>query len=96
MTLDMFVAFTLMAFFGAVCMGLMDGSVPKGIMYAILFLGFLWGIGIGTKVTDNELLWFFVFAPATTAVLFGLVHLIFPKFFPALGKAFLKEVDKRK
>jgi len=96
MTQDMFVAFTLLAIFAAAFLGLLEGSVLKGVMYAIIFLGFMWGMGIGSKFGHNELLMFFVFPFATIALLFGIVHLIFPKFFPALGKALLKDVDKKK
>jgi hypothetical protein len=96
MTQDMFVVFTLLAIVGSAFLGLLERSVPKGGMHAIVFLGFLWGIGFGSKFSDNELVIFLVFPIAITGGLFGLVHLIFPKFFPALGRAFLKDVDKKK
>lgn len=85
MTIEMFAVFTVMSLVLSAAMGLLYRSVRRAVMFLAILLGLSWGIGIGTMLTDNDLLWFLFFAPITTALLFLVVKLVDPKFFAVLN-----------
>lgn len=91
MTLEMFLVFTAMSLVLAAVIGAFERSVRQGIMFGVIFIGLSWGVGVGTLLTDNDLVWFLVVAPITTALLFLIVRLFDPGFFAGLNKEFRKE-----
>ena len=91
MTLEMFLVFTVMSLVLGAVIGAFERSVRQGIMFVLLFLGLCWGVGLGTLLTDNDLIWFLIVAPITTVVLFLIARFFDPGFFAELNKEFRKE-----
>jgi hypothetical protein len=89
----MFLVFTVMSLVLAAVLGAFQRSLRQGIMFAIIFIGISWGVGLGTLLTDNDLVWFLVVAPITIALLFLIVRSFDPGFFAGLNKEFRKEKE---
>lgn len=93
MTKTMFFVFTTMSIVLPTLIGLLLWSKRRTFMFIIICLGLTWGVGLGTLISNNSSVWFFVTTPLITLILFTIAKLIDPVFFKALNAESNENLD---